>query len=426
MNSKTTERIVSSRIIRVVMSMALALSVCMSPVNAFAIGEDAGKWELDIHGYSIDGGVSSVNGGWGYVSEDGDIGYCYDWESHGPGADGSTYTHMKRGSHATDYIVAMGYPNHTTIAGYKLSKGEAQAATQLAAWLVSGTMQVTVDGHYGDAPADVRSAAKQLAKGAEAYQGGDDRIDGMSPILFVDGKREVQAMLTGNMFGHISLKKVSSNTDITGGNDLYDLDGVEYGVFTDKGCTDSYHGYMLTADEAHNASLDLVPGTYYVKEVTVPADGTYVLDQTVYTVKVKSGQTTKVNGGEVSDTPQSNPLEIVIMKHDCETQTADPQGYATLAGAEFTVNYYDNDSGSTSDHPTRTFVLKTGEDGKALLDEAHLVSGKLYKNSQGKPPSLSEPTPSRRPGLPRATSSTTRSMSCRSRTLTAATAPLRP
>lgn len=385
MKTKATERIASSRIVRVVMSMALALSVCMSPATALAVGEDAGSWSLNIRSYNIAGGIDSVNGGVGYVSEDGNVSYCYDWESHGPGSEGQEYTHMKRGSHATDYVVAKGYPNHTTIEGYSLSKAEAQTATQLAAWLVSGTMSVDMDDRYGAAPSDVRKAARALAAAAEAYQGGDDRIDNMSSILFVDGKREVQAMLTGNMFGHISLKKVSSNTDITGGNSLYDLDGVEYGVFTDKGCTDSYHGYKLTMDEAHNASLDLVPGTYYVKEVTAPADGTYVLDQTVYTVKVKSGQTTKVNGGEVSDTPQSNPLEIVIVKHDCETQAADPQGDATLAGAEFTVNYFDNDSGSTSDHPTRTFVLKTGDDGRALLDEAHLVSGKLYKNSQGKP-----------------------------------------
>lgn len=37
MKAKTTERIVSSKIIRVVMSMALALSVCVSsPMSAFA------------------------------------------------------------------------------------------------------------------------------------------------------------------------------------------------------------------------------------------------------------------------------------------------------------------------------------------------------------------------------------------------------
>jgi len=130
-----------ARAARAFLAAVLAIGTCvLVPHTAFAEGEDAGSWTLWVQGYSISGADDSINGGIGYKSEHGDIAYCYDYESHGPWPEGATYTHMKRGTTTTDYLVAKGYPNTNTIAGRTWSDGMAQSITQAAAWIASGTV----------------------------------------------------------------------------------------------------------------------------------------------------------------------------------------------------------------------------------------------------------------------------------------------
>ena len=175
------------RAARALMALVLALGTSANlPAQASAVGEDAGSWTLWVQGYSISGGDDSINGGIGYKSEDGDIAYCYDYDSHGPWPEGATYTHMKRGNTVTDYLVAKGYPNTNKIAGKTWSDGKAQCITQAAAWIASGTVSSSSLGG-----GEAMEAARQLVAEAEAYEGGDPGIDGCSSIIFVDGKREV-------------------------------------------------------------------------------------------------------------------------------------------------------------------------------------------------------------------------------------------
>ena len=376
-------RTIPGKALRVLLAIVLVIGTCMvMPSTAQAIGEDAGSNDVWVDGYKIDGGNSSVNGGVGYVTEKGGTAYCFDYDAEGPYPNGANYTHIKRGSNASDYLVAKGYPNTTHIAGSNWSNADAQAITQLAAWIVSGT---ATDEAIDKADDDIASAAKTLAKEAQAYSGGDEDIDGCSCILYVDGKTEIQCMLTGNLFGHISLKKVSSITSITNDNGAYDLSKVKYGIYTDKACTESYRGYHLTFDADHNDGLDIMPGTYYVKETQAPEG--YALDETVYPVEVKAGKTAKLNGGKVEDTPQSNQIDLILVKVDANTGNPVAQGDATLAGAQFKCEYFDNTEGSTSGSATRTWTFQTDADGKVHLGNkasGYLVSGdNLYKNSSG-------------------------------------------
>lgn len=378
----------AARAVAVLMSTVLAVSVCV-PSQALAIGEDAGAWTVTYSRYHIEDGYSAVNGGAGYHSDRGEIGYCYDYNSHGPGTEGQEYTHMKRGTTMTDYIMAMGYPATTTIGGKTWSDGKAQAITQLAAWLASGTVDEETSISFENSSDEVVAAAHKLYNESKSYKGGDASIDGCSSIIFVDGSTEVQPMLTVNLFGHISLTKLSAVPDTTDGNALYPLSGAKYGIYTDAACAESYHGYVLTTDKAHNADLDLVPGTYYVKEIAVPDCGAYTPDATVYKVKVEARKTTPVNGGKVTDTPQSNAIGIFAKKHDSDTQAGRPQGDAVLKGAVFTVKYYDNTDANTSGAPTRTWQFTTDDHGEIWLNggagKYHSGGDPLYKNTAGKP-----------------------------------------
>ena len=181
--------------------------------------------------------------------------------------------------------------------------------------------------------------------------------------------------------GKVSVSKESSNGEVSDGNGLYSLAGAEYGVYSDEGCTDLV-ATITTGDDGTGTSKDIPAGDYWVKETKAPSG--YALSATVTPATVTAGKTT---GVDVTDAPQNNPLGLVIAKLDHETgETA--QGDATLAGAEFRADFYAGSYSSSNlpDKPARSWVLRTGADGKASLDEAHLVSGDaFYTDSKGSP-----------------------------------------
>ena len=78
----------------------------------------------------------------------------------------------------------------------------------------------------------------------------------------------------------------------------------------------------------------------------------------------------------------------MLQKLDKELEASTPQGAASLAGAEFTVKFYtqqsDTDPAADGAEPVRTWVLKTGSDGTLKFSEDAVVSGDdFYYTSDG-------------------------------------------
>ena len=61
------------------------------------------------------------------------------------------------------------------------------------------------------------------------------------------------------------------------------------------------------------------------------------MDKTIYSLTIKAGETATL---KVSDTPKVTDTLLELFKIDMETQKDNPQGNASLAGAEFTWKYY--------------------------------------------------------------------------------------
>ena len=183
--------------------------------------------------------------------------------------------------------------------------------------------------------------------------------------------------------GYVNLNKVSSNPEITNDNSYYSLAGAVYGVYTEWGCY-SEVGRLTTDEWGNTNTLELNAGTYYVKELIAPQG--YALDEvTVHEVTVTASQTATVY---TSDFPQSDPVSILLQKVDAETGLAVPQGDTSLANAEFTIKYFSGLYGTNPEEqgiqPTRTWILKTDNDGFSYLSDEWKVSGdKFYYNSQG-------------------------------------------
>ena len=186
--------------------------------------------------------------------------------------------------------------------------------------------------------------------------------------------------------GTVSLSKTSANTGITSGNSCYSLAGAVYGIYSDAGCTAQVT--TLTTDAGGNAAaVSLNAGTYYYKELTAPAG--YALDSSVQSFTVTAGQNTALS---VSDTPTNDPAMITLNKVDSETGDM-VQGGASLAGAQFTVNYYDGyyNNSNLPANPTRSWIIQTkeittkGENKvyKAVLSNDYFVAGDALYSASG-------------------------------------------
>jgi hypothetical protein len=186
---------------------------------------------------------------------------------------------------------------------------------------------------------------------------------------------------------YIDLQKKSAVTQITEGNSQYSLTGAQYKIYSDQALKTEV-GTLITNASGYAKSSALPLGTYYVKETKAPAG--YELDSAVYTVVLKTGDTTvRVNDQFVYDLPVSYPTVEVVSKKDSESG-GNAAGGTSFAGAQFTVKYYAEQYSSVaaaqnSGKLVRTWVLKCDTDGVAKLDDSYLVSGDaLFKNTQGK------------------------------------------
>ena len=190
-------------------------------------------------------------------------------------------------------------------------------------------------------------------------------------------------------YGEIELTKASSNPSMTDNNPCYSLEGAQYTVYEDAACT-SVAGTITTDGDGYGKLEELMPGTYYVKE-TKTATG-YALDYTVYPTVVRSNETTPVNGSKVYDIPQSDPMGMLVSKIDVTTGKSSPQGAGTLAGAQFTVEYFKGihdtaEAARQSGKAERTWVFQTDEDGFAYFAQAYKASGDpFYYQSDGVTP----------------------------------------
>lgn len=186
--------------------------------------------------------------------------------------------------------------------------------------------------------------------------------------------------------GYIEIQKASTCTNVSDNNKLYSLAGAEFSIYDASG---KFVQKLTTNEKGETGRSGLLTaGTYTVKETKAP-EGYYAADD--FTVKVNAGQVTKKT---VGDKPYNDPLSMIVGKFDGE-KTYDgagnlPQGSATLADAEFTVDYYDTfdydnyDALKKADiEPTRSWTFKTNENGFALFPTEDFVSGSaFYYNDQ--------------------------------------------
>lgn len=191
--------------------------------------------------------------------------------------------------------------------------------------------------------------------------------------------------------GHLQLLKKSSDEALTGGNPCYTLLNAEYGVYTDRNCTNSV-GDLITGESGWSNTLtSLAAGTYYVKERKKPSG--YRTDDDVHEVMINEGETTVIT---LTDEPIISWGQFRIEKSALDG--ASVSDTIPLTGAEFTIDYY-RETGVTKENisdkvPLKTWVVavKKTFDGqntsyKAELEDTYLIAEKsdeLFRDRMGK------------------------------------------
>lgn len=198
--------------------------------------------------------------------------------------------------------------------------------------------------------------------------------------------------------GYLKIIKKSDNPDMTNDNQCYDLAGAEFEIYTDASCTQKAKydgGKIVTQKVTHGDGsvtyetrlVELVVGTYYVKE-TKPPKGFEIIDENQpYRVDIAvSNRKDQPFTLSVTNRATNDPMSIQIDKiwNGEETPTV-----PSLAGTQFTVKYFDNMDKNTSGTPKRTWVLEVQKQAngtwRCTLHDTYLVKDKsddLYKRPE--------------------------------------------
>ena len=337
-----------------------------------------------------DGSISSTFNE-GHLTVEGEDAYCIDINTafkngYKTKADAST---RMSADQIADVALSIEYVKQYTDSHSGISSKHAYLLRQLVVWQ---RLSVQLDwqcdnvrASYDEIPKAVQD---EVFAGAKAFvKENKGRYDCGGYIYSGEGQ-ELGQFWAKLAVGNTKLQKTSTNANITDGNGIYSIAGATYGVYSDKDCTKQLA--TLTTDTCGNTeAVEVRATTVYIKELSAPAG--FKIDKTVYSLSVEAGKTATL---KVSDTPKVTDTLIELFKIDMETQKSNPQGNASLEGAEFTWNFYAGyyNKNNLPAQPTRTWVTKTiaekDSDGAihyiTRLADKYKVSGDSFYTQDGK------------------------------------------
>lgn len=175
--------------------------------------------------------------------------------------------------------------------------------------------------------------------------------------------------------GYLKLQKTSLKSDLTNGNTNYSLKDAVYTVYTDKACSvkATYFGELRTDEKGATGTVELLPGTYYVKETTAPKG--FKLSDEVFTVTVNDKATVNI---DAVDTPIYSKLSLKKVSAD-EGRTnglTDGNSCYSLEGAEYYVYTDAACKTRAKDSSGKDITLVTKADG--TTNEAEVVAATYY------------------------------------------------
>lgn len=289
----------------------------------------------------------------------------------------------------SDVALSIEYVKQYTDSHSEISKNHAYLLRQLVVWqrlsVHLGWQCDNVRASYDEIPKAIQD---EVFAGAKAFVKENKGRYECGGYIYSGEGQELGQFWAKLAVGNAKLQKTSTNANITDGNGIYSIAGATYGVYSDKDCTKQLA--TLTTDTSGNTeAVEVRASTVYIKELSAPAG--FKIDETIYSLSVEAGKTATL---KVSDTPKVTDTLIELFKIDMETQKSNPQGNASLEGAEFTWNFYAGyyNKDNLPAEATRTWITKTiaekDSDGAihyiTRLADKYKVSGDSFYTQDGK------------------------------------------
>ena len=385
----------------------------VNEISSFAVRASGGIYDEQLAAFSHAGGLESADYGYNStqyfnISFDGKkyTGFCGKASYIAPNA-GKYYVHeIPGGTRESDIVKAIlltnpltgPYPDNTwnTIADKKFTDKMLwsvhpalsvywSADEYGSAWIRVNAIQEMGNYLYDEwipAHRDIMDSTHAYYLCASPKPHVSDNFGGKCPsgkqdVLFLSDEVTPQD-------GGLKLKKMSANPGITEGNSCYSLAGAEYGVYTDRGCTNQV-GTLTTNASGESNTISVQAGKYYVKEIKAPQG--FLIDKNIHEKVVTAEETAVI---EVYDGPANDPAAIELTKID-----ANGNKVPSLAGAQFTIKYYDGyyTKNNLPGKAKRTWVLETKpvkySDGSThyicVLSDTYKVGGDDFYLENGYP-----------------------------------------
>lgn len=238
-----------------------------------------------------------------------------------------------------------------------------------------------------------------------------------------------------NPTGSGYIVKTSSNTSLTSGNSNYNLTGATYNIYKTKSDAQNNKNaisgkqFKIASNSGTSNTVELDPGTYYIKEVS-GSDGTgYTTSSTIYTITITAGQYGKnlTPSGGIKNTPKTAQIDLYktpsnpVCVENNENYSLEGAVYGiytnssctslktkatTNADGEFSVtnlplgqywvkeispspgylvdtNVYAVDARTEGSGPVRVFTVESHE--TPILDPDNLLLKKVDSNTNGAP-----------------------------------------
>ncbi|MCL2883606.1 MAG: SpaA isopeptide-forming pilin-related protein, partial [Coriobacteriia bacterium] len=200
--------------------------------------------------------------------------------------------------------------------------------------------------------------------------------------------------------GYININKSSASPTITDQNGLYSMDGIKYYIYDTAALTNRVGS--ITLDETGFGFAGPLPyGNFWLQEAPKAewaqparssgyAQSTAVLRATLSAFTPLDHNNNQAVFLDATDTALASNVGVLVKKIDSTTGTASGQDGNSLAGAQFTVRYWDGyyktvSAAEGSGAPTRTWVIETSSNGSASLANTVAGSSALYYSATGSP-----------------------------------------
>lgn len=183
--------------------------------------------------------------------------------------------------------------------------------------------------------------------------------------------------------GYGKVIKISANSEVTDGNELYSVQGAEFGIYLSEEDADDNQQpiHIIVTDQNGVATTPVMEeGTYWIRELSAP--DTFLLNDEVMLLSITANQTTTVY---FADQPKMCCPQTLLTKKD----VANEDMVCNLDGAKYEVNFYTglyHEDQLASLAPTRKWIFETEGNGQCPFDRDHLYSGDaLYLNENEDP-----------------------------------------